>query len=77
MNNLPDNFPCKTCGHDNHMHCTRDASLEGYGIDGRMCIEYRDYPNYNAHYLHATEEICKCNDFIADNLKYLESLQKE
>ena len=48
---------CK-CGHRDTMHSSFEDALKFYNHKGRMCIEYRDYPNYDAPYLHATEEIC-------------------
>ena len=63
---------CK-CGHRDSMHTTiEDALKYRTGHVGRLCVEYADYPNYDAPYLHATEEICKCPNFIADNLLTIE-----
>lgn len=60
-------FPCLTCGHRNAMHTSLEDAAKYRNHQGRMCIEYRDYPkNYS-------EEICQCNDFVPDNLKFLEN----
>jgi len=71
---LDPNFLC-ACGHKNRKHITIAEALKNKAFNGnpqRLCVEYRDYPNPEADYLHATEEICKCNDFVPDNLRTLE-----
>jgi len=65
-------FPCKTCGHRNVMHTSLEDAAKYRNHQGRMCIEYKYYPDFKAKYKHTSEEICKCNDFVPDNLKYLE-----
>ena len=63
---------CK-CGHRDKMHTTLEDGIKfRTGQIARICTEYADYPNYEAPYLHATEEICKCEDFVADNLLSIE-----
>jgi len=62
---------CK-CGHRDTMHSTLEDALKYRQNIGRLCTEYADYPNYDAPYLHATEEICICDNFIADNLLSIE-----
>jgi hypothetical protein len=69
-----DDFLCK-CGHRNKMHIPKD-DVEFYFYDnnqGRICVEYSDCVNVKGAYYHSSEKICNCNDFIGDNLKYLES----
>lgn len=68
-NELNDNFLCK-CGHRNKMHTTLEDAMQYYNLPGRMCVEYKDYGNP----YRTSEQICHCNDFVPDNLKYLESL---
>jgi hypothetical protein len=57
---------CK-CGHRDKMHSTAEDALKYYNHVGRMCVEYADYPDPDG-----SEEICKCNNFIADNLTSIE-----
>jgi len=57
---------CK-CGHEQNMH------LHGSGY----CYEYKDYPNYQAKYLHTTEDLCMCFNFVADNLSSIEQEAKK
>lgn len=61
---------CK-CGHRDEMHTTLENAHTS-GHVGRLCVEYKDYPNYDAPYLHATEQICNCGNFVADNLLSIE-----
>jgi hypothetical protein len=69
---MTEDFLCK-CGHRNKMHVSLEDALKGYGHIGRMCVEYADSINFKGIYYHSKEDICRCNDFIGDNLKTLES----
>ena len=73
MNELSPNFLCK-CGHRNKMHCIDiEDCFKNYNIKGRMCIEYRSYPNiFDPETNRIDERICMCRDFIPDNMAYLE-----
>jgi hypothetical protein len=51
------------------MHSTVEDAIKGYGINGRICFEYKDYPNPTTN-----EKICMCPNFEPDNLKTLELL---
>lgn len=66
-----DNFLCE-CGHRNKFHVSLEDAKKYREHIGRMCIEYKDAICVKDVWYHNKEEICKCNDFIADNLKTLE-----
>lgn len=65
---MNENFPCKTCGHRNKMHSSLEDALQYNNHIGRMCVEYKDYGVLDR----TSEVICGCNDFVPDNLGYLE-----
>jgi hypothetical protein len=68
-------FLCN-CGHRNKMHSSVEDALFLYQHVGRMCYEYQDVCCINGKFYNSSEEICKCDNFIPDNLKYLEELNK-
>ena len=63
-----------TCGHRNKMHVSLADAKKYRNHDGRMCIEYKDAISVAGVVYHNKEEICRCNDFVGDNLKTLEHL---
>jgi hypothetical protein len=68
---LNPNFVC-VCNHSNKMHTTDEDALKHYNIAGRICVEYQDAVYINGKYFHSLEAICRCNNFVPDNLRTLE-----
>lgn len=74
---MNDSFLCK-CGHRNKMHSTVEDATKMYGINGRICFEYKNFDDRIKGVVDSweKEEICMCRDFKPDNLKTLEQLSE-
>ena len=62
---------CK-CKHRDKMHTTLEDALKYRNHIGRMCVEYKYYPD-----MEGREDICTCNDFVVDNLTSIENEAKK